>query len=145
MREVERLISLNEDKLSCLRKYADCNEMMFEMLEDGNMTALKNLARKKSALVTTIDLLDENMVAALGELKLSEGIEDMADIDVAKHPEFKELKHRSLSVLRLMVEVKRMDEDLKLKVEEGFEKYRNSDGKFDSNRLEKFTKDYFND
>lgn len=143
MDEVTRLITLNEDKLNCLKKYSDCNEMILQMLEDKNLSALKKIRPKKSALISSIKLLDARLVDLVAELKKNEKIDDLSELDITKYEDLKKLKELSLTVLRLMLEVKGQDEQVAHELEERFEEYRISKSKLNTNQLESFTKDYF--
>lgn len=143
MNEVTRLIEVNEDKLVCLKKYSDCNDMMLKMLEDRNLSALKNIRPKKSALISSMKLLDDKLVDLVEALKAKEEISDLSELDTTKYEELKRLKDISLSVLRLTLEVKKQDEVVAEKLDSSFEEYRTSKSKVNTNKLESFTKDYF--
>lgn len=143
MNKVAKLIEINEDKLVCLKKYSDCNDMMLKMLEDKNLSALKNIRPKKSALVRSIELLDEKLVQIVEELKALENISDLSEIDLTKYEDLGRLKELSISVLRLTIDVKNQDATVSRKLEEGFEEYRNTKSKMNTNKLESFTRDFF--
>lgn len=143
MNEVTRLIEVNEDKFVCLKKYSDCNDMMLKMLEDRNLSALKNIRPKKSALISSMKLLDDKLVDLVEALKAKEEISDLSELDTTKYEELKRLKDISLSVLRLTLEVKKQDEVVAEKLDSSFEEYRTSKSKVNTNKLESFTKDYF--
>lgn len=143
MNEVTRLIEVNEDKLVCLKKYSDCNDMMLKMIEDRNLSALKNIRPKKSALISSMKLLDDKLVDLVEALKAKEEISDLSELDTTKYEELKRLKDISLSVLRLTLEVKKQDEVVAEKLDSSFEEYRTSKSKVNTNKLESFTKDYF--
>lgn len=143
MNEVTRLIELNEDKLICLKKYCDCNDMIIKMLDDHNLSALKKLMPKKSALVKSIQLLDDRVVNLVAELKQREQIGSLEEIDVTKFSNLQQLKDLSLSVLKIMLDVKKQDEFVAARIEESFEEYRHLKSRVKTNKLESFTKDYF--
>lgn len=143
MNEVARLIAVNEDKLMCLKKYSDCNDMILQMLEDSNLSALKKIRPKKAALISSIKLLDDRLVVLVDALKQKENITDLAQMDGSKYEDLQNLKELSLLVLRLMLDVKKQDEFVAKKLDEGFEEYRLSKSRLDTNKLESFTRDYF--
>lgn len=144
MQEIERLISLNGEKLGCLVSYSHADDMLVDMLKDSNFTAIKELNLRKKALATSIDLLDDKIIEALAALKKEKNIEDISQLSAADYPRLAELKDVSLKVLKKLAEITERSKQIKLSVDRAFDDYREEDGKFDREKLMSFTADFLN-
>ncbi len=143
MDSIKKLIEHNLEKIEFINSYLLTNDMISDRLVDGNFTAVKELSEKKRALITSIYVVDDKIVKGLNKIKADLDVKDISEASTSDYPELAELKRESVKVLRLMVKVKESDEALFSQMDDVFDDYQKSEGKFDKKKLESYTKDFF--
>ncbi len=145
MENIIKAIENNRQKLNYLASYLTVNEVAMERISESNISAVKELIKKKKAIITSINVLDDRIIADIDNIKLFYNVTDLAELSAKENPKLWELKEVATDVLRKMVDVKNSDEVLFAKMEEVFEDYKNEKGKFDKTKLEVYTNNFFNE
>lgn len=140
---VRELIELNVQKLEFLSICLATNEQAYSLIDSLNMTSLSELSAKKKSTLTSINILDDRIVAYVEKLRQEQGVDSLSEIKSDKY--LRELRQISVEVVEKMAELKQSDDAIIRRINKMFADYESSEKSFDRKKIEYFTKNYFND
>ncbi len=137
------LIDLNQKKLEFLEVCLSTNEQAMFLVDNSNISALQELSRKKKSILTSINVLDDRIIALISELKKQRRVNNLSELNPDEG--LRELRGISVDVVQKMALLKQSDDDIMRRIDGMFVDYEISDKALDKKKVEYFTKNYFYD
>ena len=119
---IDELISISKQKNQLLDKMCKFTKGQREEIKKENMENVDGILNKKDAIIEKINRLDVSFLTIFSQIKKDEGIEDIAELDINKYPNLRELKEIIRAISSSLMAISLLDEEnnkiIKEKLEE---------------------------
>lgn len=106
---INKMIELSIEKKKKLNEILNLTKEQTRLIVDDNLDEMEKLLQNKQKHMEDIDRLDIEFLKLYGELKKSEGIESISNIDLKKYSNLKDLKNQVKSINSVLDKISELD------------------------------------
>lgn len=108
---IQEMILISIKKLELMRNILDVTKRQSQFIELGKIDTVNKQIKLKDKYISEVNKLDIKFFSLYSKLKLNLNIDSIEKIDVEKYPQVKKLKEVVAEILKIMQEIKEIDDD----------------------------------
>lgn len=108
---IDKLISLSKEKNQIINKMYSITKGQKEEIEKEDMENLNHILDEKDKLIEEINKIDIEFLTIFSQIKNTEGIEKIEELNVQLYPNLKELKEIVTDISSTLVAISLLDDE----------------------------------
>jgi hypothetical protein len=117
-----KMTELLVTKRALLAEMLELTREQTPAIEEGSLDKLQKLIEEKQKRIDGIDRLDAEFTAHMEKLKATAGVKDLSELDAARFPGARELKHATAEIMSIVEEISSVEKINSAKSKELLEK-----------------------